>query len=254
MARPLARVRGEFHRETPGFHHGCSRRDHPDAEAVWLPEARQTPRLAQQTDSAPGSANLWGPIDSLAVSRQRSSALNPEPPSPPAVSATGIERGPDDSQTLEARSENLRAVVALAQEHANLGLPVAPSERFRFAERLVARVCWTFLRHQVAFNEATVEAIRELSGHVSRLEQRVKDDLLDFADRSASQAQAEITDQVADARSMHADLILELRTLQAELDAVLKEGALDRPLVQGRPAPDERRHAAGDGDGEIERR
>ncbi len=120
------------------------------------------------------------------------------------------------------RSGEVDALVALAQTHVSLGLPVGPSERFRLPKRLVSRVCWVFLRHQVAFNRATIEAIRELSDHVARLEQGMKNDLLDFADRSVSQAHAEISDQVADARSTHAELILELRTLQAELDAVVK--------------------------------
>jgi hypothetical protein len=104
-----------------------------------------------------------------------------------------------------------------AQQHASLGLPVAPSERFRLAKRLVSRVCWPFLRHQVAFNEAAVATIRELSGTIARLDQRVRADVFEFADRSASQAQAEINDEIATARRAHADLLLELRTLQAEL-------------------------------------
>lgn len=166
------------------------------------------------------------------MSEQRSSAPDPGFPAGPAAPLSGDAGNGHD------------ALLSLAREHANLGLPVAPSERFRLVKRLVARVGWRFLRHQIAFNEATIEAIRELSAHVSRLEQGVKDDLLDFADRSASQAQAEITDQVAEARSVQADLILEFRTLQAELDGMRQGVPLDRPPFAG----------DGDGDGATERR
>jgi hypothetical protein len=136
-----------------------------------------------------------------------------------------------------ARSEERDAQLALAQRHANLGLPVGASERFRFAKRLAYRVSWLFLRHQVAFNWAIIEAIRGLTENVARLEQAIeqgiRDDLLDFADRSVSQAHAEITDQIADTRSTHAELILELRTLQTELDAVLKTVAVALPPDRG---------------------
>ena len=53
----------------------------------------------------------------------------------------------------------------------------------------------------------------------------LRDDLVDFADRSVSQAHPEIGDHVTDARSIHADVILELHTLQAELDALAKGSA-----------------------------
>jgi hypothetical protein len=69
-----------------------------------------------------------------------------------------------------------------------------------------------------------VEWNKELAERITRLEligRDLRDDLLDFADRSASQAHAEISDQVSEARSVHADLVLELRTLQAELNSMV---------------------------------
>ncbi|MGO9855753.1 MAG: hypothetical protein ACLPYY_12005 [Acidimicrobiales bacterium] len=125
-----------------------------------------------------------------------------------------------------ATSDELDVHLAEAKKHANLGLPVAASERFRLAKRLVYRVSWLFLRHEVAFNQAIMEANRDLAERIARLQERIeqdlREDLLDFADRSVSQAHAEISDHVAEARSVHADLILELRTLQAELNTTVE--------------------------------
>ena len=140
-----------------------------------------------------------------------------------------------------------------ALQHANLGLPVGPSERFRLAKRFLYRAGWPLLRHQIAFNQAVIhlngelqeritrlqeshrelveritrlqESNREQAERTARLQERIekdlRDDLYDFADRSASQAHAEINEQMAAARSTHADLILELRTLQAELNSMV---------------------------------
>lgn len=122
-------------------------------------------------------------------------------------------------ESVAAASDRLRSLQVMVDQHANMGLPVGPTERFRLGKRLLARLCWFFLRHQVAFNEAIVKAVQEMSAQVTELERRVKVELLEFADRSASQAQAEINDEIAAARRAHADLLLELRTLQAELTA-----------------------------------
>lgn len=178
-----------------------------------------------------------GPVDSDVVSQERSSVADPGPPTRAAVPAPG------------ARSDELVALLALAQKHANLGLPIDPSERFRPAKRLISRLCWIFLRHQVAFNQTIVQAVRELSEQALRMEQDMKDDLLDFADRSASQAQAELNDQVANARSAHAALVLELRTLQADLDVLLKRVEVAFPPEQASADVDERRDAIGNGGG-----
>jgi hypothetical protein len=127
--------------------------------------------------------------------------------------------------------------LAQALKHANLGLPVSPSERFRLAKRLVYRISRPFLHHQVAFNQAVIESNRELAERTTRLQERIEQDLradlLDFADRSASQAQAEISEHVAAARSIQADLILELRALQAQLNSMVTKLTGDLPSDRG---------------------
>jgi hypothetical protein len=136
-------------------------------------------------------------------------------------------------------SGDLDAHMAQARQHANVGLPVGPSERFRLAKRLIYRVSWPFLRHQVAFNLAVMESNRDLVERITRLQERIeqglRNELLDFADRSASQAHAEINDHVAEARSTHAELILELRALQARLSSMVTEPGRGFP-AEGGPA------------------
>jgi hypothetical protein len=133
----------------------------------------------------------------------------------------------DDATRTEierATKIELDAHLAQAEAHADLGLPVGTSERFRLAKRVVARVSWPFLRHQIAFNHAVIQSNRKLAERMNRLLERIDDlrsDLLDFADRSVSQAHAEIGSDMAEARRVHADLILELRSVQAELNRML---------------------------------
>ena len=141
----------------------------------------------------------------------------------------GLAQGNDDrvgAASAEVTSNDaLAAHLAQAQRHADLGLPVGASVRLRFAKRLVYRVSWLFLSHQVAFNHAMIEANRELTARVAalqeRMEQELRDELFDFADRSVSQAHAEIGDYLAGARSVNAELILELRALEADLTAMV---------------------------------
>jgi SAM-dependent methyltransferase len=56
-----------------------------------------------------------------------------------------------------------------AGKHAQLGLPLAKGTRLRFLKRLTARVNWTFLRHQVAFNEAVTTELESVSDAMSEL-------------------------------------------------------------------------------------
>jgi hypothetical protein len=120
-----------------------------------------------------------------------------------------------------------------AEAHADLGLPVAASEPFRIVKRIVAKVSWPFLRHQIAFNHALLQLSRELAERMTRLQERIeqdlRNDLLDFADRSVSQAHAEIGDHVAEARRVNADLILELRSMQSELNTMIERVARALP-------------------------
>jgi hypothetical protein len=130
------------------------------------------------------------------------------------------------TELVGATQIELDAELAQADRHADLGLPVGSSERFRLAKRVVAKVGWPFLRRQIAFNHALMQSNRELAQRMTLLqeliEQGLRNDLLDFADRSVSQAHAEIGDHVAEVRRVNADLILEFRTLQEELNTVIE--------------------------------
>jgi hypothetical protein len=180
--------------------------------------------------------------------RQRSRAPGPGPSALPGDLARttngAVSAGPDGTTSGE-----LDAHLPQAEEHVNLGLPVGASERFRLVKRLVYRVSWPILRHQIAFNQAIMQANRELEERITRLQERIeqglRDDVLDFADRSASQAHAEISDHVAEARHIHADLILELRTLQAELATMAKTVMPTLPPDQGPVGLERQRDATG---------
>ncbi len=60
--------------------------------------------------------------------------------------------------TTDSDSPSLRR----ARELADVGLPVGPAVRFRFLKRIVFRVNWTFLRHQVALNHMVVDELADL--------------------------------------------------------------------------------------------
>jgi hypothetical protein len=176
------------------------------------------------------------PVDSEPVFRKRSRVPDPGPLAWPGGStpATG---GAGGGEPDGATSDEFDVILARAKQHANLGLPVGRAQRLRFAKRLVYRVSWVFLRHEVAFNQSIIEANQVLAERITRLqvriEQGLREDLLDFADRGVSQAHAEITDHVTEARNIHADLILEIRTLQAELNTMAKALAPDSLMGRG---------------------
>jgi hypothetical protein len=134
---------------------------------------------------------------------------------------------------LSGTSEVEFALLTQAETHADLGLPVGASERFRLIKRLLAKVSWPFLRHQIAFNHALIQSNRELAERMARLQERIeqdlRNDLLDFADRSASQAHAEIGNHVAESSRIRTELILELRSLQAELNTMIETVARALP-------------------------
>jgi hypothetical protein len=165
------------------------------------------------------------------VFRQRSAAPDPESSARQGYSSNEAV----DRTTEVATKVELDAYLSQVLAHADLGLPVGPSERFRLAKRVVSRICWPFLRRQVAFNHAVSQSNRDLVERLTQLQERIehglRNDLLDFADQSASQAHAEISNYVAEARSVNADLILEIRSLQAELTALVR-------TVSGAPSPD----------------
>ncbi len=59
--------------------------------------------------------------------------------------------------------------------HANVGLPVPKGARFRFLKRVIARLSWLYMHHQVAFNQAVIVALSDLSAMQTALDQQLAD-------------------------------------------------------------------------------
>jgi hypothetical protein len=59
--------------------------------------------------------------------------------------------------------------VQIARDRASLGLPVPEGTRFRMAKRVVYKISWIFLRHQVEFNQRTVEVLAGVAADQQRL-------------------------------------------------------------------------------------
>lgn len=165
--------------------------------------------------------------------------VSPHPRVDPVSGASvGLEHSAHQDNDVTGERPESSTNVALApltkaETHADLGLPVGASERFRLVKRLLAKVSWPFLRHQIAFNHALIQSNRELAERMARLQERIEQDLrtdlLDFADRSVSQAHAEIGDHVAESSRIRTELILELRSLQAELNTMIETVARALP-------------------------
>lgn len=56
-----------------------------------------------------------------------------------------------------------------ARAHADVGLPIPPGTRFRFAKRLVARLSWLYLHHQVSYNNSVVAELDSLGDEIDAL-------------------------------------------------------------------------------------
>jgi hypothetical protein len=150
--------------------------------------------------------------------------------------STDDSDGGATTELESATKTEFEAALDQAERHADLGLPVGSSERFRLAKRIVVKIGWPYLRRQIAFNHAIMQSNLALAERVTRLQERIerdlRNDLLDFADRSVSQAHAEIGDHVAEMRRVNADLILEVRSLLEELNTMTE--AVLRTLPQER--------------------
>ncbi|MGC8463519.1 MAG: class I SAM-dependent methyltransferase [Acidimicrobiales bacterium] len=112
--------------------------------------------------------------------------------------------------TSESDSPFLRT----AREHADVGLPVERVARFRLLKRILYRVSWVFLRHQVAFNHAVlgeVAALRtERAATLAALDNR-----FELAFR---QVLDELGDHVARSTDEHVRLAQELAELSSRVE------------------------------------
>ncbi len=115
----------------------------------------------------------------------------PRPPSPPD------------------RYNSLRA-------NASFGLPIGRGVRWRFAKRLVARLCWPVLRSQVEFNR---ELLGELVRHDDILEDVLWDrDLLrEEIELAHQQSFARLHDAVGTIRTEMGEIVQQIRAEMAEV-------------------------------------
>lgn len=102
---------------------------------------------------------------------------------------------------VEGESSHWRAAV----DHAGLGLPVARDAKMRLAKRIVARLLWPFLRHQVEFNREVLAVLVEVRNALA-------EDIRSLDDRSRS--------AVARADAVTVDVDARLSWLSAALDGV----------------------------------
>ncbi|MFZ2058700.1 MAG: methyltransferase domain-containing protein [Acidimicrobiales bacterium] len=58
--------------------------------------------------------------------------------------------------------EGYSRVLEEAETHARLGLPIPKGVRHRLLKRVIAKLCWFFLHHQVAFNKEVLAALETL--------------------------------------------------------------------------------------------
>jgi O-antigen chain-terminating methyltransferase len=59
--------------------------------------------------------------------------------------------------------------LSLAEQNADLGLPVAQGSRLRFLRQMIAKATWPMLRHQTLFNHAVLQDIANLAVRVDEI-------------------------------------------------------------------------------------
>lgn len=105
----------------------------------------------------------------------------------------------------------------IARETATLGLPVPEGARFRLAKRILYKISWVFLRHQVEFNQRTVQTLGAVALDQQRLRRTFEElsqaleDKLEFGLRHADR---EMGDQVASLRSHLTQVQIQLEQLR----------------------------------------
>lgn len=108
-----------------------------------------------------------------------------------------------------------------AREEADLGLPLGRRTRFRMFKRMVLRISWLFLNHQITVNNTLVDAaadqerqIIELKRELAELRSRTTEQL-DFGIR---QVFREVGDHIAQATVEQTLLNQQLHRLEARID------------------------------------
>ncbi len=115
-------------------------------------------------------------------------------------------------------SDSIAPQLTRASDHANLGLPLDRKTRLRFVKRVIYKLSWVFLHHQVEVNHALVEAA-----------QATADDLTEKLDLGQRQMFLEVGDHVAQLRTEIADLHTELTRVASRINGM---DLLERRLRQ----------------------
>ena len=138
-----------------------------------------------------------------------------------------------------------RPSLTVARERADLGLPIGRPTRFRFFKRIVLRISWLFLNHQIAVNHGLIDAVAGLEQqladlrdqhHVAatgnesalrQLEQQLAElrdqqhlaaaGMIERLDLGLRQAFQEIGDHIAQARVDQTDLARQVLQLDARI-------------------------------------
>jgi O-antigen chain-terminating methyltransferase len=85
--------------------------------------------------------------------------------------------------------------------HADVGLPVPKEARFRFLKRVIARLGWLYMHHQVAFNRAVIAELSDLGGRLAAL-QATLDQLPTVLDRRLEDARSDLDIRVGDVKEL----------------------------------------------------
>ena len=109
------------------------------------------------------------------------------------------------------------ASLQAARAQADLGLPLDRPTRLRWAKRVIYRVSWLFLSHQVAFNHHVIDTVSETLEDMAKRQEQLSDRLNQQLERGLRQANREIGDHVALVQSELAGLRLEIARLTAAL-------------------------------------
>jgi len=114
-----------------------------------------------------------------------------------------------------------------ARSRANLGLPLSGNTRFRFLKRIVYRISWLFLNHQIAYNEHMASALEEVLEAVAKRQDELVKLLSEKLELGLLQANREIGDHISRFQSEMAKLQLDLAQIRVELSQLADKPAHD---------------------------